>query len=73
MISNNILDEIFPVPELDELKEAKIQELNDAGFCITNFNSGGVFHTLMMIMLQIYREFIKFFTLYPCVVHAGNG
>lgn len=61
MISNNILDEIFPVPELDELKEAKIQELNDAGFCITNFNSGGVFHTLMMIMLQIYREFIQFF------------
>ena len=35
MISNNILDEIFPVPELDELKEAKIQELNDAGFIRT--------------------------------------
>lgn len=61
MISNNILDEIFPVPELDELKEAKIQKLNDAGFCITNFNSGGVFHTLMMIVLQIYIEFIRFF------------
>ena len=61
MISNNILDEIFPVPELDELKEAKIKELNDAGFCITNFNSGGVFHTLMMITLQIYIEFIRFF------------
>lgn len=61
MISNNILDEIFPVPELNELKEAKIQELNDAGFCITNFNAGGVFHTLMMIVLQIYIEFIRFF------------
>ena len=34
MISNNILDEIFPVPELDELKEAKIQELNNAASLI---------------------------------------
>lgn len=61
MISNNILDKIFPVPELEDLKEEKIQQLNNAGFIITNFKSGGVFYTLMMIVLQIYIEFIRLF------------
>lgn len=61
MISNNILDEIFPVPELSELKEKKVKELNEAGFVITNYNSGGIFNMLLMIELQIYREFIKLF------------
>lgn len=61
MISNNILDKIFPVPELEDLKEEKIQQLNEAGFVITNFKSGGVFYTLLMIVLQIYIEFIKLF------------
>ena len=61
MISNNILDEIFPVPELNDLKEEKVRELNESGFKITNFNSGGIFHTLLMIVLQIYIEFIKLF------------
>lgn len=61
MISNNILDEIFPVPELNDLKEEKIRELNESGFKITNFNSGGIFNSLLMIVLQIYIEFIKLF------------
>lgn len=61
MISNNILDEIFPLPELSELKEEKVRELGEAGFTITNFNSGGIFNTLLMIVLQIYIEFIKLF------------
>lgn len=61
MISNNILDKIFPVPELEDLKEEKIQQLTAAGFIITNFKSGGVFYTLMMIVLQIYIEFIRLF------------
>lgn len=61
MISNNILDKIFPVPELEDLKEEKIQQLNESGFVITNFKSGGVFYTLLMIVLQIYIELIKLF------------
>lgn len=75
MISDRILDEIFPVPDLDELKEEKIAELNKKGFTITNFRSGGIFYTILMIILQIYIEFIK---LYRAVIqqmyvaHAGG-
>ena len=61
MINDQILDQIFPVPELEEMKEEKINELRETGFAITNFNSGGVFYTLLMIILQIRIEFIKLF------------
>lgn len=59
MINDQILDQIFPVPELNDLKEEKINELKEENFAITNFNSGGVFYTLLMIILQIRIEFIK--------------
>ena len=61
MIDKKILDEIFPVPELADLRDSKIAELKEAGFAITNFNSGGVFYFLLMIVLQIYIEIIEFF------------
>ena len=61
MISNRILDVIFPVPDLDDLKKQKMDELDRAGFTITNFRSGGVFHTLMMISLEIYIELAGLF------------
>lgn len=56
MIDDSILDEIIPAPTLDELKEEKIQELSDEGFVITNFNPGGVWYTLLMIVLLIKVE-----------------
>ncbi len=61
MISNRILDAIFPVPDLNELKKQKVDELDRAGFTITNFRSGGVFHTLIMISLEIYIELAGLF------------
>lgn len=61
MISNKILDAIFPQPTLDELKEQTIAELENEGFAITNFKSGGVFHTLLMISLEIYTELTGLF------------
>ncbi|MDE7028859.1 MAG: baseplate J/gp47 family protein [Lachnospiraceae bacterium] len=61
MISNKILDAIFPQPTLDELKEQTIAELENEGFAITNFKSGGVFHTLLMVNLEIYVELIDLF------------
>lgn len=61
MISNKILDAIFPLPELDELKNKKIAELEEEGFAVTNFKPGGVFYTLMMISLEIYIELIGLF------------
>lgn len=61
MISNKILDVIFPAPTLDELREQTINELESEGFAITNFKPGGVFHTLMMINLEIYTELVGLF------------
>ncbi len=61
MISSKILDEIFPIPKLEELKEKTVKELEEDGFAVTNFNSGGVFNTLMMISLEIYIELITLF------------
>lgn len=59
MIDNEILDQVIPVPDLMELKDRKIQELADEGFSITNFHSGGVFYTLMLILLRIQIELLN--------------
>ena len=61
MIIGKILDAIFPIPKLDDLKEQTIEKLASKGFIITNFRAGGVFHTLMMISLEIYIELITLF------------
>lgn len=59
MIDEKILDEILPVPDREELKNSIEEELREEGFAITNFSSGGVFYTLLMILLQIRIELVK--------------
>ena len=59
MIDKEILDSVLPVPELEELKESTIKELEEEGFVITNFHSGGVFYTILMIVLRIKIEFTE--------------
>lgn len=59
MIDEKILDEVLPVPEIEELKDDIIAELEDEGFVITNFSSGGVFYTLMMIVLRVRIELVQ--------------
>lgn len=59
MIDKDILDEVLPVPDLEELKDATVEELKEAGFVVTNFHSGGVFYTLLMIVLRIKIEFTE--------------
>lgn len=59
MIDKDILDAVLPVPDLEELRDAKIEELRNEGFVITNFHSGGVFHTMLMITLRIKIEFLE--------------
>ena len=56
MIDKEILDAVLPLPTLDELKEQKVEELKDEGFVISNFHSGGVFYTMLMIVLRIKVE-----------------
>ena len=67
------MDEIFPVPKIEDLKEEKVEQLKQEGFVITNFESGGIFNMLLMIVLQIRIELIKLFrTVLPhlYVTHA---
>lgn len=59
MIDKEILDAVLPLPTLDELKEQKVEELKDEGFVISNFHSGGVFYTMLMIVLRIKVEVIE--------------
>ncbi len=46
MIDKEILDEVIPVPDLEDLKNEAIGQLEDEGFVVTNFHSGGVFYTI---------------------------
>lgn len=59
MIDKKILDSVLPVPELDELKELTIEELKEEGFVVTNFHPGGIFYTLLMVVLRIKIEFTE--------------
>ena len=60
MIDKKTLDEVLPLPEIEERRDELVAELKAAGFVITNFHSGGVFYTLLMIVLRIEREFKMF-------------
>ena len=56
MIDNDILDRIFPVQDLDSMKNEQVNKLQQSGFTVTNFNSGGIFNTILMIILQARME-----------------
>ena len=63
-------------PTLDELKEQKVEELKDEGFVISNFHSGGVFYTMLMIVLRIKVEVIELLRVVlnnMFVSHAGGA
>lgn len=59
MIDKNVLDEVLPIPEIQDLKNEIVSELEEEGFAVTNFSSGGIFNMLLMIVLQIRIELIK--------------
>ena len=59
MIDKNILDEVLPIPDMDTLRDHKIAELQEAGFIITNFHSGGIFFIMLMIVLRVKIELIQ--------------
>ena len=67
---------MLPLPTLDELKEQKVEELKDEGFVISNFHSGGVFYTMLMIVLRIKVEVIELLRVVlnnMFVSHAGGA
>lgn len=75
MIDKNTLDAVLPLPEIEERRDELVTELKEEGFVITNFHSGGVFYTLLMIVLRIEREFkifLRGFLNNAFVTHASG-
>ena len=62
MIDNSILDKIFSEPDRDTLKDELVAKLQERGFVITNFRSGGIFYTMLMIVVQVRVELTKLLT-----------
>lgn len=59
MIDEEILNTVIPVPDLMKLEEETIAKLKREGFVVTNFHSGGVFYTILMIVLRIKIELLQ--------------
>lgn len=59
MIDKEILDQVLPVPGFEELRDKRIEELAEEGFVITNFHSGGVFYTLLLIIVRLHIELVE--------------
>ena len=76
MIDEKVLDEIIPVPQLEELKDKEIEELKAEGFIVTNFSPGGIFYHLLMIVCQIrieLRVLARTILNHMYVTHAGGA
>ena len=76
MIDKDTLDAVLPLPEIEERRDELVAELKEEGFVITNFHSGGIFYTLLMIVLRIEREFKAFLRVFlnnAFVAHASGA
>ena len=76
MIDKDTLDAVLPLPETEERRDELVAELKEEGFVITNFHSGGIFYTLLMIVLRIEREFKMFLRAFlnnAFVTHASGA
>lgn len=75
MIDKDTLDAVLPLPEIRDRRDELTTELKEEGFVITNFHSGGIFYTLLMIVLRIEREFkifLRSFLNNAFVTHASG-
>lgn len=76
MIDKDTLDAVLPLPEIEERRDELVAELKEEGFVITNFHSGGIFYTLLMVVLRIEREFKQFLRAFlnnAFVTHASGA
>lgn len=76
MIDKETLDAVLPLPEIEERRDEVTAELKAEGFVVTNFHSGGIFYTLLMIVLRIEREFKQFLRAFlnnAFVTHASGA
>lgn len=75
MIDKETLDAVLPVQSLEERRDELVNELKAEGFVITNFHSGGIFHTLLMVVLRVeqeVKEFLRGYLNNSFVTHASG-
>lgn len=56
MIDEKIMDEVLPIPAVEELRDKTVAQLQEEGFVITNFHPGGVWYTLLMLCIRVKIE-----------------
>lgn len=75
MIDKETLDAVLPVPSIEERRDELVNELKAEGFVVTNFHSGGIFHTLLMVVLRVeqeVKEFLRGYLNNSFVTHASG-
>jgi len=58
MIDDKVMNTILPLPSLEDSIDELKSDLAAQNFPITNFSSGGVFYTLLAIVVNIKLELI---------------
>lgn len=59
MIDENILNQIIPLPDEDDIMKEIKDELDEEGWPINNYNKGGIMYGLTRIVVRIYLELLK--------------
>lgn len=59
MINDKVLDQIIPVPDRDGTMTQLQNDLSADGFAITNFTKGGIFFTLLMVLIQAKIDLVR--------------
>lgn len=52
MIPDNVMDKIIKVPTEEEYMEELTEKLSKEGFAVTNFSKGGIFYTLLYVVVH---------------------
>lgn len=52
MIPDDVMDKIIKVPTEEEYMDELIEKLSEKGFAVTNFSKGGVFYTLLYVVVH---------------------
>lgn len=58
-MDEKLLNELIPIPSLEEQRESIVEQLEAEGFTIKNFSSGSVFWTIILIFCQVRIDLLK--------------
>lgn len=59
MISDSMLDKLLPLQTEDALAAQLTEELAQEGFAVTSYKPGGVFYTLLRVVVRLYNAVMQ--------------